>query len=314
MVIGLSQLASPALHHHGHLLLVGGREQQSVEARALDGELEFGGPGDLHVAPTALPEKSKRPIGPMLPFSVSIAPSAVSKGQMWMGNQRREVAMFETTLAASRPQRDGTRRLAALPAAVAVHALALGVISVGQLWAVDPVRDVVLVPPLVVHLPLPLGGDSPARWNAGGSPVRVRQQRVAQPVVVPWRLRAPRITASSMWSSRTEGLRWPGTGPASRRVRGIGLMTVSPGTYAGGGRQPRSYLAPGARYPRSPAARSSTVPLKPPSIRRAPSHTAHDIGVRAVALDAIRGWRTRDVVQAGYVYLEVRVSSVPAAG
>ena len=60
--------------------------------------------------------------------------------------------MFETTLTASRPQRDGTRRLAALPAAVAVHALALGVVAVGQLWAVDPVHDIVLVPPLVVHL------------------------------------------------------------------------------------------------------------------------------------------------------------------
>ncbi len=49
--------------------------------------------------------------------------------------------MFDTTLIASNPGREGKRKLAALPAALAVHAVALGSVMVGQLWAVQPVEQ-----------------------------------------------------------------------------------------------------------------------------------------------------------------------------
>ena len=49
--------------------------------------------------------------------------------------------MFDTTLIASNPRPDVRRKLATLPAALAVHAAALGVVTVGQLWAVSPVLE-----------------------------------------------------------------------------------------------------------------------------------------------------------------------------
>lgn len=49
--------------------------------------------------------------------------------------------MFDTTLIASNPGREVKRKLAALPAALAVHAVALGSVMVGQLWAVQPVEQ-----------------------------------------------------------------------------------------------------------------------------------------------------------------------------
>ncbi len=49
--------------------------------------------------------------------------------------------MFDTTLIASNPRPDVRRKLATLPAALAVHVVALGAVTVGQLWAVSPVLD-----------------------------------------------------------------------------------------------------------------------------------------------------------------------------
>jgi len=49
--------------------------------------------------------------------------------------------MFDTTLTASKHRRDAGRTLAVLPLALAAHALALGVVAVGQLWAVDAVPE-----------------------------------------------------------------------------------------------------------------------------------------------------------------------------
>lgn len=49
--------------------------------------------------------------------------------------------MFDTTLNASNPGREVRRKLATLPVALAVHAMALGSVMVGQLWAVQPVEQ-----------------------------------------------------------------------------------------------------------------------------------------------------------------------------
>jgi protein TonB len=266
----------------------------------------------------------------MLPFSVSIAPSAVSKGQMWMGNQRREAAMFETTLAASRPQRDGTRRLAALPAAVAVHALALGVMAVGQVWAVDPVRDVVLVPPLVVHLPVPLGSGngSPARRNAGrAAQTRVHQQRVVQPVVVPVDAASATDREPSSDVAQvpgTEGFEdGPGTGPGIGDGPGgtgldDGVSPEAPMRVGGAVRAPVPILRPAPRYPEiARKARIEGTVLVEATIDQAgtvvDARVLHDIGMGCgqAALDAIRGWRYEPATLNGRpvsVYLEVRVS------
>ena len=78
--------------------------------------------------------------------------------------------MFDTTLIASNPRREVKRTLATLPAALAVHAAALGVVTVGQLWAVSPVLDPDVVVALVDYRPpspppakpKPLRGDGPA--------------------------------------------------------------------------------------------------------------------------------------------------------
>ena len=46
--------------------------------------------------------------------------------------------MFETTLIASRRQKGLRQRLLALPAAIALHGIALSAFLVGQLWADRP--------------------------------------------------------------------------------------------------------------------------------------------------------------------------------
>jgi protein TonB len=103
--------------------------------------------------------------------------------------------MFDTTLMASKHRRDAGRTLAVLPLALAAHALALGLVVVGQLWAVDPVHDVVLVPALVVHLPPPLGGGDGTPGRRSGQragQTRAPRQQIVQPVVVP--VDVPRAT------------------------------------------------------------------------------------------------------------------------
>ena len=53
--------------------------------------------------------------------------------------------MFETTLIASRWQKGLRQRLLALPAAIAIHGLAVTFFVVGQLWATGPVPEPTLV-------------------------------------------------------------------------------------------------------------------------------------------------------------------------
>jgi protein TonB len=247
-----------------------------------------------------------------------------------MDNRRKEAAMFETTLTASRPQRDGTRRLAALPAAVAVHALALGAVAVGQLWGVEPVRDVVLVPPLVVHLSPPLGGGDghPGRKNAGrAAQVRLRHPQVVQPVAVP--VEVARATDREPSSDEapvpgTEGFEdGPGTGP------GIGDGTG--GTGSDDGVSPEVPMRVGGDV-KAPVAISRSAPRYPEVARKAriegtviveavidpagnvvDARVLSDIGMGCgqAALDAIRSWKYEPATFNGRpvrVYLTVTVS------
>ena len=91
--------------------------------------------------------------------------------------------MFDTISKASRPGVEVRRRLLALPAALAVHTLAVGVVAVGQLWAVAPVQEQVIVPPIVIPLPPPGGGDG--RRSGGHERAQTpRRQAVARLEVV----------------------------------------------------------------------------------------------------------------------------------
>ncbi len=96
--------------------------------------------------------------------------------------------MFDTTLIASNPGREVRRKLATLPAALAVHGLALGAVMAGQLWAVQPVEqpDVVVAfvdaappsPPPAPPQPPKGGGASaatkPAEPKTPAEPVQPR--------------------------------------------------------------------------------------------------------------------------------------------
>lgn len=238
--------------------------------------------------------------------------------------------MFETTLTASKPQREGKRRLAALPVALAVHALVLGVVAVGQLWAVDAVRDVVLVPPLVVHLSPPLGGgdDTPGRRSvARAGRTRVPRQQVEQPVVVP--VDAPRATG-------------PEPSPDVPRVSGTDRLSEGPDTGPGFGKRPEqpkmeagSAIEPPRRIGgdvRAPVALTRSAPRYPEVARKmriegvvlveaiidqagnvVGARVLNDIGMGCgqAALEAIRSWRYEPATLSGRpvsVYLEVRVS------
>ena len=238
--------------------------------------------------------------------------------------------MFETTLTASRPQRDRRHRLAALPAAVAVHALALGVVAVGQLWAVDPVHDVVLVPPLVVHLPpLPGGGDgNPARRNAGrAAPARVRRNQVVQPGGVPEEVPKaadPEPSSGVAPVPGTEGLgEGPGTGPGTGGgPGGTGVDEVvppeAPMRVGGAVQAPVAISRSAPRYPEvARKARVQGTVLVEAIIDEAgrvvDARVLDDIGMGCgqAALDAIRSWRYEPATLNGRtvsVYLEVRVS------
>ncbi len=64
--------------------------------------------------------------------------------------------MFDTTLVASNPRREARRKLATLPAALAVHALAIALVMAGQLLAVDRVIEPTALEAYVdVQLPEP---------------------------------------------------------------------------------------------------------------------------------------------------------------
>ncbi len=95
--------------------------------------------------------------------------------------------MFDTALVATNLGRDVARKLATLPAALAVHAVAIGLVMVGQLWAVDQVTETESVPPLIVHIPPPPGGGGNDRPGQGVKPANPTHLHavVVQPREIP---------------------------------------------------------------------------------------------------------------------------------
>ncbi|HVN75699.1 MAG TPA: TonB family protein [Thermoanaerobaculaceae bacterium] len=91
--------------------------------------------------------------------------------------------MFDTALNAPNRGRGVRRKLATLPAALAVHALALGLVMAGQLWAVDQVPEVISVPPLMVHILPPPGGGGDSHAT-GHHARRTTVAQVHHPVAV----------------------------------------------------------------------------------------------------------------------------------
>ena len=237
--------------------------------------------------------------------------------------------MFETTLTASNPHREGRQRLAALSAALAVHALALGVAAVGQLWAVEAVHDVVFVPPVVVHLPPPLGGGDRAlarRSVQRAGQTRLPRQQVVQPVVVPVdvpRATDPEPSPDVARVPGTEGLSdGETTGP------GIGKGPKQPGMETGSAAEPPRRIGGDVR---APVAIARSAPRYPEVARKmriegvvlveavideagnvVDARVLDDIGMGCgqAALVAIRSWRYEPATLNGRpvsVYLEVRV-------
>jgi len=237
--------------------------------------------------------------------------------------------MFDTTLTASRVSLDARRRFVALAAAVAVHALVVGFVTVGQLWAVDPVREYVVVPPLVVHLPPPLGGGGtaprqPVRPATAG---RAAREQVVQPAVVPEEIPRARNPETSFdtqevpWSERLTD--WEITGREIRTVPEQPKLApdfaVEPPRRIGG-------------EVHAPIALTRTVPQYPEVARRlriqgvvlveavidesgdvVDVRVLRDIGFGCAqaAVEAVRSWKYWPATLNGRpvsVYLEVRVS------
>lgn len=78
--------------------------------------------------------------------------------------------MFDTTLVASNRRREVKRKLATLPAALAVHALALGFVMVGQLWAVSDVTEPYVPVIFVAPSPPPALGDPGCKGRTSVKP------------------------------------------------------------------------------------------------------------------------------------------------
>jgi TonB family protein len=236
--------------------------------------------------------------------------------------------MFDTT-SVSVSRRDRARRLAALPAAVAIHALALGVVAVGQLWAVDPVHEVVPVPPLVVHLPPPSGSDHTAsRRMTGGSASRQgHREATVPPVTVPAEAAKTPDSEPSSDADRvpgTEGL--GGLEPGGSGLRDAPeLPAVEPDVEAEPPRQVGGDV-------RAPVAVTRTAPAYPEVARRlriqgvvllaAVIDSSGDVvdvrvlndigfGCAQAAVAAVRTWKYRPGTLHGRpvsVWLEVKVS------
>jgi protein TonB len=94
--------------------------------------------------------------------------------------------MFETLLSPTGSSRGTRRRIAALPAAITLHAVALGAVAVAQLWAVEALPPPVeaMSPVLVVALAPPPPPPPPQRAGAGDRPAQPATGPV-QPVAVP---------------------------------------------------------------------------------------------------------------------------------
>ncbi len=139
--------------------------------------------------------------------------------------------MFDTALVASNRRREVRRRLATLPAVVAVHAMAVGFVMVGQLWAVDQVQEVVPLTPIFVHvLPPPGGGDG----DRGGKHAKLADRpHVAPPLVQPPEIPSeiPKNTGPEPSTGETvpgSGQLGPGTGEVAGPPGGVDGPAVNP--------------------------------------------------------------------------------------
>jgi periplasmic protein TonB len=108
--------------------------------------------------------------------------------------------MFETTLSSFRARGAARRKLAAMPVALVVHALALAGVGIAQLWAVSAVPEPVLMTELCVTLPPPPPPPPPPP-SGNGTEVKPAMPRApeqeTQPRAIPTAIPTPGpITAS----------------------------------------------------------------------------------------------------------------------
>jgi len=83
--------------------------------------------------------------------------------------------MFESIRSAANGMREAKRRLASLPAALAVHAMAVALVMAGQLWAIQPVVDPE-TPVVFVEFEPPSPPPAPPDPVAGHEPTPAEQQ------------------------------------------------------------------------------------------------------------------------------------------
>jgi protein TonB len=239
--------------------------------------------------------------------------------------------MFDMTLMASKHRRDAGRTLAVLPLALAAHALALGVVMVGQLWAVDPVQECALVPPLIVHLPPRLGGGGEGREKVRAArkvpTTHVARQQLVQPAVVP--ADRPRTTDPER---SADVPRVPGSerlGSGENTGPGIGDGPTRPGVDTAHPAEPPRRIGGDIE---APVAIARWAPKYPEYARKmrvegvvvveavidesgnvVRARFLNDIGMGCgdAAVEAIRTWKYKPATLDGRpvsVYLEVKVS------
>ena len=242
--------------------------------------------------------------------------------------------MFDTTLIASNPGREVRRRLATLPAALAVHAMALGFVMVGQLWAVDQVPEVVPVQPLIVHILPPMGGgvgDRPAEHHVRRVTVdRAARTPIVQPQAIPPQVPKgadpePAPDDRVPWSDRlndddvssVDGPLVPWTGPPRDNVREPPPV-VGPIQIGGNVRPPVPIEHPVPRYPElarklriQGVASLEAVIDEEGNVTQVRLTSEPGVGCGQAALAAVRSWRYKPATLNGRavaVYLTISVT------
>jgi TonB family protein len=237
--------------------------------------------------------------------------------------------MFDDTVKGPRSAHEVGRKLLALPAALAAHALVLGVLVIGQLWAVGAVQECAFVPPLIVHIPPPLGGDD-------GEKVKAVRKAIAKHTVRERLVQPPRVPVAAADTARSEPPSDISEVPGSVRADG----DTGQGSGIGEGpRQPGVENGPSVEPPRqiggdvkAPVAIAHPAPRYPELARRmriegvvivdavidsngnvVEARLRHDpgFGCGEAALQAIQSWKYEPATLNGRrvsVFLEVRVS------
>ncbi len=242
--------------------------------------------------------------------------------------------MFDTTLIASDPRRELKRKFATLPAALTVHAIALGFVMVSQLWAVDQVPEVVPVQPLFVHILPPMGGGADDR-TAGhqvrrAAVARVPRAPIVQPQAIPPQepKRAdsePALDNRVPWSDRfndddvssVDGPLGPWTGPPRDDVREAPPV-VGPIQIGGNVRPPIPIEHPAPRYPDlarrlriQGMASLEAVIDEEGNVIKVRLTSDPGFGCGQAALEAVQSWRYKPATLNGHavaVYLTISVT------